>query len=134
MKLIIQIPCFNEADGLPLTLAELPRTVVGFDVVEYLVIDDGSTDGTVAEAEAAGAGVLQAPTLRRGEIGKANACLTGAKALTSRWILFADADTWYDPGLLDLAVAIAEATRYMLLSFRRGYDSARCMLGVVVPH
>ena len=47
MKLIIQIPCFNEARSLPATLADLPRKVEGFDVVEWLIIDDGSTDGTV---------------------------------------------------------------------------------------
>jgi glycosyltransferase involved in cell wall biosynthesis len=46
MKLIIQIPCLNEADALPRTLAEIPRHIVGVDEVEILVIDDGSTDGT----------------------------------------------------------------------------------------
>ncbi len=50
MKLIIQIPCFNEADHLPDALAALPRAVDGFDVVEYLVVDDGSNDDTVAVA------------------------------------------------------------------------------------
>jgi glycosyltransferase involved in cell wall biosynthesis len=44
--LVIQIPCFNEEQTLPLTLADLPRRVDGFDRVEWLVIDDGSTDGT----------------------------------------------------------------------------------------
>src|ERR687885_400640 len=46
MKLIIQIPCFNEAEHLPATLADLPREVPGIDCVEWLVIDDGSTDAT----------------------------------------------------------------------------------------
>ncbi|MDE2084769.1 MAG: glycosyltransferase, partial [Xanthomonadaceae bacterium] len=46
MKLIIQIPCFNEADSLPVTLAALPRAVPGCDKVEWLVIDDGSSDDT----------------------------------------------------------------------------------------
>ena len=46
MKLIIQIPCFNEAETLPVALRELPREVPGFDSVEWLIIDDGSTDGT----------------------------------------------------------------------------------------
>ena len=45
-KLIIQIPCLNEAAVLPDTLAKLPRSVAGIDVVEYCVIDDGSTDDT----------------------------------------------------------------------------------------
>ena len=46
MKLIIQIPCYNEAETLPITLKELPREVPGFSKVEWLVINDGSTDNT----------------------------------------------------------------------------------------
>lgn len=53
-KLIIQIPCHNEAEQLPDMLADLPRAVDGFDVVEWLVIDDGSTDETVDVARAHG--------------------------------------------------------------------------------
>src|SRR5690606_5586196 len=45
-KLIIQIPCLNEAESLPETLAALPRRIDGIDTIEILVIDDGSTDGT----------------------------------------------------------------------------------------
>ncbi|MEM8869814.1 MAG: glycosyltransferase family 2 protein [Pseudomonadota bacterium] len=55
MKLIIQIPCHNEEDQLPETLGDLPREVPGFDVVEWLIIDDGSTDRTVEVAQAHGA-------------------------------------------------------------------------------
>ena len=54
MKLIIQIPCFNEEAQLPETLAALPREVEGFDTVEWLVIDDGSTDRTAEVARAGG--------------------------------------------------------------------------------
>jgi glycosyltransferase involved in cell wall biosynthesis len=50
MKLIIQIPCFNEAETLAIALADLPKQVPGIDVVELLVIDDGSTDATVRVA------------------------------------------------------------------------------------
>lgn len=53
-KLIIQIPCLNEAPTLPATLADLPRTLPGIDVVEWLVIDDGSRDGTADVARAHG--------------------------------------------------------------------------------
>ena len=56
MKLIIQIPCFNEAQTLAVTLSALPRTVPGFDLVEWLVIDDGSDDETFATAIDASAG------------------------------------------------------------------------------
>ena len=54
MKLIIQIPCYNEADSLPAALAVLPRSVPGFDRVEWLIIDDGSVDDTRAVAQANG--------------------------------------------------------------------------------
>ena len=55
MKLIIQIPCFNEEQTLPATLADLPSEVDGFDVTEYMVIDDGSTDRTAEVAREHGA-------------------------------------------------------------------------------
>lgn len=55
MKLIIQIPCHNEEAQLPETLGDLPRQVPGFDAVEWLIIDDGSTDRTVEVARAHGA-------------------------------------------------------------------------------
>lgn len=52
IKLIIQIPCFNEEQTLALTLSELPTTLPGIDVIETLIINDGSTDGTVGVATA----------------------------------------------------------------------------------
>jgi len=55
MKLIIQIPCYNEAKILPKTLALLPRDIEGFDNVEVLIVDDGSEDDTIAAAREAGA-------------------------------------------------------------------------------
>jgi glycosyltransferase involved in cell wall biosynthesis len=54
MKLIIQIPCYNEENSLPVTLAALPREIPGVDVVEYLVVDDGSRDNTVEAARRCG--------------------------------------------------------------------------------
>jgi glycosyltransferase involved in cell wall biosynthesis len=54
IKLIIQMPCLNEAETLPATLAELPRDVPGVDVIETLIVDDGSSDGTADVARAAG--------------------------------------------------------------------------------
>ncbi len=54
MKLIIQIPCYNEEETLPQTLQDLPRELPGVDRVEWLVIDDGSTDGTSHVAQSLG--------------------------------------------------------------------------------
>jgi glycosyltransferase involved in cell wall biosynthesis len=54
LKLIIQIPCYNEAQILPQTIQALPKALPGVDVIEYLVIDDGSDDDTSAVARAAG--------------------------------------------------------------------------------
>lgn len=54
MKLIIQIPCYNEEDSLGITLAALPREIPGIDVVEWLIVDDGSIDRTVDVARRCG--------------------------------------------------------------------------------
>ncbi len=54
MKLIIQIPCYNEAETLAIALGALPREVEGFDAVEWLIINDGSTDETVKVAKECG--------------------------------------------------------------------------------
>lgn len=54
-KLIVQIPCLNEAETLPQTLADIPRQIAGISKVEVLIIDDGSMDGTAEIARAHGA-------------------------------------------------------------------------------
>jgi len=54
MKLIIQIPCYNEEHTLPETIADLPRVIDGIDIIEFLIIDDGSTDKTIEVAKQLG--------------------------------------------------------------------------------
>jgi glycosyltransferase involved in cell wall biosynthesis len=77
MKLIVQIPCFNEEETLPATLRDLPREVTGFDTVEWLVIDDGSTDHTVEVARSHGVDhIIRLPHNR----GLAAAFMTGIEA------------------------------------------------------
>lgn len=66
MKLIIQIPCYNEAGTLAITLAALPREVAGFDSVEWLIIDDGSHDDTVKVAQACGVDHIVSHTHNQG--------------------------------------------------------------------
>ena len=81
MKLIIQIPCCNEADVLPVTLAALPRQVDGFEKVEWLVIDDGSTDQTAQIARRHGADHVVRHARNRG---LAQAFMTGLDASLRR--------------------------------------------------
>ena len=54
MKLIIQIPCYNEEKSLPITLNALPKKIEGIDEIEVLIINDGSTDKTVEVARSLG--------------------------------------------------------------------------------
>jgi glycosyltransferase involved in cell wall biosynthesis len=66
MKLIVQIPCYNEEATLPQTLADIPRTIPGIDTVEILVIDDGSTDRTAEIARTHGVDHLVRHRTNRG--------------------------------------------------------------------
>lgn len=94
-KLIIQIPCLNEAATLPATLADLPRSLPGIDTIEYLVIDDGSKDETAAAARAHG--VHHVVRFRR-QKGLAAAFMAGIDAslkLGADFIVNTDADNQY---------------------------------------
>ncbi len=95
MKLIIQIPCLNEEESLPVTLADLPREVPGFDTVEWLVIDDGSTDATVAVARAGGVDHIVRLTTNKGLAEGFQAGLDAALKLGADVIVNTDADNQY---------------------------------------
>src|SRR5271165_2431817 len=105
MKLIIQIPCFNEADQLPQTLADLPRRMEGFDVVEWLVIDDGSTDETIAVAVAHGVDHLVRLTNNKGLAAAFQAGVDTALKLGADVIVNTDADNQYYGGDVSRLVA-----------------------------
>jgi glycosyltransferase involved in cell wall biosynthesis len=94
-KLIIQIPCLNEADQLPATLADLPRHVEGFDSVEWLIIDDGSTDETANIARSCGADHLLRLPVHRGLAIGFQAGLDAALKLGADVIVNTDADNQY---------------------------------------
>ncbi|MGB2711257.1 MAG: glycosyltransferase family 2 protein [Conexibacter sp.] len=96
MKLIIQIPCYDEERTLPLTLADLPREVAGFDAVEWLVIDDGSSDRTIEVARAHGVDHIVKLTNNKGLAAGFQAGIDAALKLGADVIVNTDADNQYD--------------------------------------
>ena len=120
MKLIIQIPCYNEAETLPDVLAELPTTLPGIDSIETLIIDDGSADDTVAVAHAHGVDhVISHPRnlglARAFQTGLANSLKFGADV-----IVHTDADNQY-PGkyIADLVAPVVAGKADMVVGNRQ---------------
>jgi glycosyltransferase involved in cell wall biosynthesis len=104
-KLVIQIPCFNEEETIGVTLAALPTALPGIDQIEILIIDDGSTDDTVAVAKASGADhVVSFPR----NLGLAKAFVAGldeSVRLGAEIIVNTDADNQYNAD--DIATIVA---------------------------
>jgi glycosyltransferase involved in cell wall biosynthesis len=105
MKLIIQIPCLDEEQTLPATLADLPREVEGFDTVEWLVIDDGSTDRTVEVAIEHGVDHIVRLTNNKGLAAGFQAGLDAGLKLGADVIVNTDADNQYYGGDIPKLVA-----------------------------
>ena len=128
---MVVIPARNEEGNIGAAIRSLPPDSV-------IVVDDFSDDKTAEEAREAGAGVLGAPKLLDGAVGKSNACTEGARVLKSRWILFADADTRFQPGAIDALVAAADTGQIAFLSvylkpeFKTLSDSAISPYGVAL--
>jgi glycosyltransferase involved in cell wall biosynthesis len=95
MKLIIQIPCLNEEATLPVTLADLPREVGGFDEVEWLIVDDGSRDRTVDVAREHGVDHVVRLTANQGLASAFQAGLDACLKLGADAIVNTDADNQY---------------------------------------
>jgi glycosyltransferase involved in cell wall biosynthesis len=119
LKLIIQIPCYNEEETLPATIADLPRSVPGVDVVEWLVIDDGSRDRTAEVARELGVDhVVQ----HRRNRGLAAAFMTGLEAALRAGadiVVNTDADNQYDASYIAALVApIVAGTADMVVGER----------------
>ena len=120
MKLIIQIPCYNEADTLPGTIADLPRAIPGVDVIEYLVVDDGSRDETSAVARDLGVHHVVRHTSNRG---LARTFVTGLNAALEAGadiIVNTDADNQYVGGDIPQLVEPILAGRADLVIGDRG--------------
>ena len=96
MKLIIQIPCYNEEKTLPITLRELPRQVEGFSKVEWLLIDDGSQDRSIAVAIEHGIDHIVKLNTRRGLAEVFRRGLDACIQLDADVIVNTDADNQYN--------------------------------------
>ncbi len=120
MKLIIQIPCFNEEQQLPATLADLPRHVAGFDTVEWLIIDDGSTDRTKDVATACGVDHIVRFTRNKGLAAGFQAGLDACLKLGADVIVNTDADNQYSAASIpDLVRPILEGHADMVVGDRQ---------------
>jgi glycosyltransferase involved in cell wall biosynthesis len=113
MKLIVQIPCHNEAETLPRVVAEIPRHIEGIEAVEVLVIDDGSTDDTVRIAYACGVDHVVSHPYRRGLAAAFQTGLDTALGLGADIVVNTDGDHQY-PG--------AEIPRLLAPILNRGAD------------
>ena len=105
LKLIIQIPCLNEAETLGITLSALPRNVDGFHTVEWLIVDDGSTDKTSEVARQHGVDHI---VRHKRHKGLARAFMTGLQEcirLDADIIVNTDADNQYNAGDIPSLVA-----------------------------
>jgi len=105
MKLIIQIPCFNEEKTLPATLADLPQRVEGFDEVEWLIIDDGSSDRTVQVARQHGVDHIVRLTNNKGLSYAFQAGMDACLKLDADVIVNTDGDNQYFGGDIPKLVA-----------------------------
>lgn len=119
MKLIVQIPCFNERDTLAATVAAIPREIPGVTSVEILVVDDGSDDGTADVARSVGVDHIATHLRNRG---LAQAFETGIEAclrLGADIIVNTDADNQYDGSCIpDLIAPILAARADMVIGDR----------------
>ncbi len=108
-SLTVIVPARNEA-------ANIARAIEAFPPENVIVVDDASTDETAKIAAEAGARVIAAPPLPAGHLGKPNACMAGAAAAETDWLLFIDADTWYARVFAPCLVEYAEGNELQMAS------------------
>lgn len=122
MKLIIQIPCYNESSVLANTIASLPRTITGIDEIEYLIIDDGSTDDTLQVARLSGVNHI----IQQYHQGLAAAFTAGLEACLRRGadiIVNTDADNQYNSEDIERLIKPILTGRAQLVIGDRGVTS-----------
>lgn len=119
-----EIPAIDGAPPEPVTVViparneetNIERCVKSFRGHRVIVVDDQSKDRTSQFAASAGAEIVEAPKLLKGQMGKPNACLAGSRLAETPYVLFVDADTRFDPRFVPSAVKFAEDNQFILVS------------------
>jgi glycosyltransferase involved in cell wall biosynthesis len=126
-KLIIQIPCLNEAATLPAAIADLPRQLPGIDVIEYLIIDDGSTDGTSNVARANGVHHIVRFRRHRGLAAAFMAGIDAALKAGADYIVNTDADNQYSGQHIGRLIEPLQSGQYEIMIGDRNIRELRHM-------
>lgn len=120
MKLIIQIPCLNEEEVLPVTLKDLPTQIDGIDCIETLIIDDGSTDNTIAVAKECGVHHIVRFTKNKGLARAFSAGTEECLRQGADIVVNTDADNqYYGPDIAKLVVPILEGRADIVVGNRQ---------------
>lgn len=120
VKLIIQIPCYNEAETLPRVLADIPASLPGIDVIETLIVDDGSSDGTAAIARQLGVTHVIENTGNMGLARTFQRGLNAALAAGADIIVNTDGDHQYSGGSIgDLIAPVVEGRADVVVGDRQ---------------
>lgn len=121
------IPARNEQHSIGRCVASLQGSL-------RVVVDDQSSDATVAVAQAAGAEVRAAGPLPPNWLGKSHACWNGVEWTDSDWVVFLDADTWYEPGFLPSLLAYADRHELHAATVFPGRELTRWYERLLVPY
>ncbi len=120
LKLVVQIPCFNEEKTLPATLAAIPRKIPGVGVVEIQVVDDGSSDATVEIAERLGVDHIVRHARNKGLASAFQAGIENALSVGADIIVNTDGDNQYDGSSIpDLIRPIVDRQADIVLGDRK---------------